>query len=95
MTASPSECLVLENRHTGERLTLRRITTDGQPCLAFYLAHLSLRHRQTQEILVLPRPVQAVLFRAVVLAGTLLGRYRGTDWPGCPTRCSGAPSTRR
>lgn len=65
----------------------------GRPSL-FYLAHLSLRHRQTQEILVMPRPVQAVLFRAVVLVGTLLGRYRGTDWPGCPTRCAGAPATR-
>jgi hypothetical protein len=37
------------------------------------------------------RPVQAVLFRTVVVLGTLLGRYRGTDWPGCPARCPGAP----
>ena len=47
----------------------------------FYLAHLSLRHRRTQ----------AVLFPLVVALGTLLGRYRGTDWPGCPARCIGAP----
>lgn len=62
----------------------------GRPPM-FYLAHLALRHRHTQQVLVMPRPVQAVLFRVTVLLGTLLGRYRGTDWPGCPARCTGAP----
>ena len=57
----------------------------------FYLAHLSLRHRRTQAVLLMPRAVQAVLFPLVVALGTLLGRYRGTDWPGCPARCTGAP----
>lgn len=57
----------------------------------FYLAHLSLRHRRTQAVLLMPRAVQAVLFPLVVALGTLLGRYRGTDWPGCPVRCTGAP----
>jgi mannose-6-phosphate isomerase-like protein (cupin superfamily) len=57
----------------------------------FYLAHVALRHRRTQAALVMPLPVQAVLFRAVVAIGTILGRYRGTDWPGCPVRCTGAP----
>jgi hypothetical protein len=38
----------------------------------------------------MPRPVQTVLFRVVVAIGTLLGRYRGHDWPGCPSRCLGA-----
>ena len=63
---------------------------SNRPSL-FYLAHLSLRHRRTQSVLVMPPVVQAVLFRAVVAIGTLLGRYRGTDWPGCPARCTGAP----
>jgi mannose-6-phosphate isomerase-like protein (cupin superfamily) len=62
----------------------------GRPSL-FYLAHLSLRHRRTQAVLLMPRAVQAVLFPLVVALGTLLGRYRGTDWPGCPARCTGAP----
>ncbi len=62
----------------------------GRPPL-FYMAHTLLRHRRTQAALVIPRPLQAVLFRLVVLLGTLLGRYRGTDWPGCPARCTGAP----
>ena len=57
----------------------------------FYLAHVVLRHRRTQSVLVMPPAVQAVLFRVVVALGTVLGRYRGTDWPGCPARCTGAP----
>ncbi len=60
----------------------------------FYLAHVALRHRRTQEVLVLPRPVRAVLFPAVVALGTLLGKYRGTAWPGCPARCPGVPPAR-
>jgi mannose-6-phosphate isomerase-like protein (cupin superfamily) len=62
----------------------------GRPPL-FYLAHAALRHRHTQGVVVMPRPIQAVLFRVVVAIGTVLGRYRGSDWPGCPDRCLGAP----
>jgi len=62
----------------------------GRPPL-FYMAHLLLRHRQTQILRIMPRPVQAVLFRVIVAVGTLLGRYRGDRWPGCPSRCVGAP----
>ena len=61
----------------------------GRPSL-FYLAHVALRHRRTQAVLIMPRPVQAVLFRLLVAVGTVLGRYRGNDWPGCPSRCPGA-----
>jgi len=57
----------------------------------FYLAHIAFRHRRTQAVLVMPAPIRAVLFRLAFAAGTLLGRYRGTDWPGCPARCTGAP----
>jgi mannose-6-phosphate isomerase-like protein (cupin superfamily) len=57
----------------------------------FYMAHLALRHRHTQATLAIPRAVQAVLFPIAVAIGTVLGRYRGTDWPGCPSRCLGAP----
>lgn len=62
----------------------------GRPPL-FFLAHLALRHRHTQVVLVWPPPLQAVVFRVIVAIGTVLGRYRGTDWPGCPTRCTGVP----
>ncbi|MEO8197822.1 MAG: cupin domain-containing protein, partial [Thermoanaerobaculia bacterium] len=61
----------------------------GRPSI-FYLAHVALRHRQTQSVLLMPRPIQTLLFRAAVALGTLLGRYRGTAWPGCPERCTGA-----
>ena len=62
---------------------------DRPPLL--YLAHAAIRHRRTQAVLVLPGLLQAVLFRVALLFGTLLGSYRGTDWPGCPARCTGAP----
>jgi hypothetical protein len=55
------------------------------------MAHLARRHRHTQATLAIPRAVQAVLFPIVVAIGTVLGRYRGNDWPGCPSRCPGAP----
>ena len=61
----------------------------GRPPL-FYMAHAALRYRRTQSVLIMPRPVQAVLFRLIVALGTVLGRYRGADWPGCPSRCTGA-----
>ena len=57
----------------------------------FYMAHLAWRHRKTQAVLFAPRWLQAVLVPAVVVLGTILGRYRGTAWPGCPDRCAPAP----
>lgn len=63
---------------------------EGRPPL-FYIAHLALRHRHTQAVLIMPPLIQAVLFRAIVAVGTVLGRYRGDNWPGCPSRCLGAP----
>jgi len=56
----------------------------------FYLAHVALRHRRTQSVLIMPRMLQGVLFRIVVALGRALGLYRGTQWPGCPARCTGA-----
>jgi len=63
----------------------------GRPPL-FYMAHLSWRHRRTQTVLFAPPWMQAVLVPTVVLIGTILGRYRGTAWPGCPDRCIDAPT---
>jgi mannose-6-phosphate isomerase-like protein (cupin superfamily) len=62
----------------------------GRPPL-FYMAHLAWRHRRTQTVLFAPRWLQLVLVPAVVSIGTMLGRYRGTNWPGCPDRCIDAP----
>lgn len=58
----------------------------------FYMAHAALRHRHTQAVLLMPRPLQTVLFRVLVVVGTILGKYRGTSWPGCPARCTGVPA---
>ena len=57
----------------------------------FYMAHVAWRHRQTQAVLFIPRPIQAVVLPLIVLVGTIVGRYRGTDWPGSPGRCKEAP----
>jgi mannose-6-phosphate isomerase-like protein (cupin superfamily) len=57
----------------------------------FYLAHLAWRHRKTQRVLFAPRWAQAIIVPLVVLIGTILGRYRGTQWPGCPARNAPAP----
>jgi quercetin dioxygenase-like cupin family protein len=57
----------------------------------FYIAHVAWRHRRTQTVLFAPRWLQTVLVPAVVLVGTVLGRYRGSDWPGCPDRLQQAP----
>ena len=62
----------------------------GRPPL-FYMAHVLRRHRRTQQVLIVPKPVQLLLFPIVIFIGTVLGKYRGTEWPGCPARCSGAP----
>lgn len=62
----------------------------GRPPI-FYMAHVSFRHRHTQRLLIIPGVVQAVLFRVVIGIGIVLGKYRGTEWPGCPARCPGAP----
>jgi mannose-6-phosphate isomerase-like protein (cupin superfamily) len=57
----------------------------------FYIAHVVWRHRRTQAVLLMPRPIQAVVLPVIVLIGTILGRYRGTNWPGSPGRCREAP----
>lgn len=66
--------------------------SSGRPPL-FHMAHVAWRHRRTQSLRVIPPWIQAVVLPVVVLIGTALGRYRGTGWPGCPARCTGAPLT--
>lgn len=57
-----------------------------------YMAHVMLRHRQTQQLRMMPRLIQSLLLRTAYLAGLLTGAYRGEDWPGCPAKCTGAPA---
>ncbi len=72
---------------------LFEVLNAGQPNHPpmFYLAHLFYRHRRTQIGLGIPPTIQRLLLPAMVAAGTLLGKYHGISWPGCPARCLGAP----
>ena len=63
---------------------------SGRPSL-FYLSHVAWRHRRTQQLAVPHRWIQKVIFPLVLLVGHILGKYRGTDWPGSPQTCAGAP----
>ncbi len=63
---------------------------NGRPSL-FYLAHVLWRHRDTQVLAVPPPAVQRILFPVVLLVGRILGKYRGSNWPGSPESCPGAP----
>ena len=64
-------------------------TADRPPL--FYIAHAAWRHRRTQCVLFMPRALQTFVLPLIVFVGTLLGRYRGSDWPGAPARCTTAP----
>jgi hypothetical protein len=63
---------------------------SGRPSI-FYLAHVLWRHRDTQAIAFPPRPIQWIIFPIIVFVGRILGKYRGDNWPGSPTSCTGAP----
>jgi len=56
-----------------------------------YMAHAAWRHRKTQRVVMGPPWIQTFVFPAIVAVGTVLGQYRGLDWPGCPARCREAP----
>jgi hypothetical protein len=64
--------------------------TSGRPSI-FYLAHVLWRHRHTQTVLVPPVAIQRIVFPLVLLVGHILGKYRGSSWPGSPESCRGAP----
>ena len=57
----------------------------------FYLAHVLWRHRDTQLLLVPPPVIQRFALPVVLLIGRMLGKYRGSNWPGSPESCTGAP----
>lgn len=57
----------------------------------FYLAHVLWRHRDTQLLVVPPAAIQRIVFPVVLFIGRILGKYRGSNWPGSPESCPGAP----
>jgi hypothetical protein len=62
----------------------------GKPSI-FYLAHVLWRHRHTPAVMFPPRVIQRIFFPLVLLAGRILGKYQGNNWPGSPESCPGAP----
>jgi hypothetical protein len=61
----------------------------GRPSI-FHLAHVLSRHRDTQSIMVPPSAIQRIVFPGVLFIGRILGKYRGSSWPGSPESCPGA-----
>jgi hypothetical protein len=63
---------------------------SGRPSI-FYIAHVALRHRHTRALAMPPRAIQRVVFPLILFVGRVLGKYRGSGWPGSPESCPGAP----
>ena len=64
--------------------------SNGRPPI-FYLAHVLWRHRDTQLLSIPPPAIQRILLPLVLIIGRILGKYRGSSWPGSPESCPGAP----
>ena len=62
----------------------------GRPSI-FYIAHVLWRHRHTQLLATPPRAIQRIVFPLILFVGRVLGKYRGSNWPGSPESCPGAP----
>jgi len=65
-------------------------SSSGRPSI-FYIAHVLWRHRRSQSVMVPPPIVQQIAFPVILLVGRILGKYRGDNWPGSPSSCTGAP----
>ena len=65
-------------------------SVSGRPSI-FYLAHVLWRHRHTQAVMVPPPAILRLVLPLVLLVGGILGKYRGSNWPGSPESCTGAP----
>jgi hypothetical protein len=63
---------------------------NGRPSI-FYIAHVLWRHRDTQLALAPPKAIQRIVFPIVLFIGRILGKYNGSNWPGSPESCPGAP----
>ena len=57
----------------------------------FYLAHVLWRHRDTQLLSIPPPAIQRFVLPVLLFIGRILGKYRGSNWPGSPESCPGAP----
>ena len=65
-------------------------SANGRPSI-FHLAHVLWRHRETQLLSGPPLAVQRIVLPILLFIGRILGKYRGSSWPGAPESCPGAP----
>ena len=78
------------DRYLQAKFAVFNASASGRPSI-FYLAHVLWRHRRTQAVMLPPPAIQRTVFPLVLLAGRILGKYRGDNWPGSPESCTGAP----
>jgi hypothetical protein len=65
-------------------------SANGRPSI-FHLAHVLWRHRNTQLMAVPAPTIQRIVLPVILFIGRILGKYRGSNWPGSPESCPGAP----
>jgi len=65
-------------------------SSTGRPSI-FHFAHVLWRHRDTQFMAVPSPAIQRIVLPVVLFIGRILGKYRGSNWPGSPESCPGAP----
>lgn len=63
---------------------------DSRPSI-FHFAHVLWRHRDTQLLSTPPPAIQRIILPVLLFIGRILGKYRGSNWPGSPESCPGAP----
>jgi len=78
------------DRYLQALLAVLNASTSGKPSI-FYIAAVLWRHRRTQTVLQPPLAIQRIVFPLILLAGHILGKYRGDNWPGSPASSIGAP----
>ena len=64
--------------------------SNGRPSI-FHFAHVLWRHRDTQLVSIPPPAIQRMILPVLLFIGHILGKYRGSGWPGSPESCPGAP----
>ena len=78
----------MENLRRLQQNNCDYLLTDQLRC---YIAHVLWRHRNSQLIATPPRAIQRIVFPVILFIGRVLGKYRGSSWPGSPESCPGAP----
>jgi len=65
-------------------------SSNGRPSI-FHFAHVLWRHRDTQSFSIPAPAIQRIVLPVILFIGRILGKYRGSNWPGSPDSCPGAP----